>query len=99
MSDPQIAADFNLYELPPGFVEDPYPVYAALREQAPLKRFEDGSVMISRWAEMDRKRHLYRLWIRNEDLRPLPRQVRDNLLGIEVDGFTPSAPLDATEAA
>ena len=54
MSDPQIAADFNLYALPEGFVDNPYPVYAALREHAPMKRFEDGSVMISRWAEMDR---------------------------------------------
>ena len=51
------------------------------------------------WDEMERKRHLFRLWIRNDDLRPLPKQVRDNLLGIEVDGFTPVAPLDASEAA
>ena len=51
------------------------------------------------WAEIERKRHLFRLWIRNDDLRPLPRQVRHNLLGIEVDGFTPIAPLDATAAA
>jgi hypothetical protein len=51
------------------------------------------------WEEMERKRHLFRLWIRNDDLRPVPQQVRDNLMGIEVDGFTPRAPLDATEAA
>ena len=51
------------------------------------------------WDEMERKRHLFRLWIRNDDLRPLPQQVRENLLGIEVDGFTPLAPLDAWEAA
>jgi hypothetical protein len=51
------------------------------------------------WEEMERKRHLFRLWIRNGDLRPLSRQVRDNLMGIEVEGFTPRAPLDAMEAA
>ena len=51
------------------------------------------------WEEMERKRHLFRLWIRNDDLRPLPRQVRDNLLGIEVDGFVPRVTLDAAEAA
>ena len=51
------------------------------------------------YAEWERKRHLFRLWIRNDDLRPLPQQVRHNLLGIEVDGFTPIAPLDATAAA
>lgn len=49
--------------------------------------------------EADRKRHLFRLWLRNDDLRALPDQVRDNLLGIEVDGFTPLAPLNAEEAA
>lgn len=51
------------------------------------------------WPEADRKRHLFRLWIRNDDLRALPQLVRDNLLGIEIDGFTPHAPLDAEEAA
>ncbi|MDC0033633.1 TauD/TfdA family dioxygenase [Alphaproteobacteria bacterium] len=47
--------------------------------------------------EMERKRHLFRLWIRNDDLRPLPQQVRDNLLGIEVEGITPIVPLDTSE--
>lgn len=51
------------------------------------------------WPEVERKRHLFRLWLRNDDLRALPQQVRDNLMGIEVDGFVPSAPLDAYEAA
>ena len=51
------------------------------------------------WDEMERKRHLFRLWIRNDDLRPLPRLVRDNLLGIEVEGFVPRVTLDASEAA
>lgn len=54
MSDPATAAEFNLYALPDGFVANPYPVYAALRDHAPLKRFDDGSVMISRWGDMDR---------------------------------------------
>jgi hypothetical protein len=51
------------------------------------------------WDEMERKRHLFRLWVRNDDLRPLPGQVRENLLGIEVDGFVPRVTLDASEAA
>jgi hypothetical protein len=51
------------------------------------------------WPEIERKRHLFRLWLRNDDLRALPQDVRDNLLGIEVDGFAPRAPLDAEEAA
>lgn len=51
------------------------------------------------WDEPERKRHLFRLWLKNDDLRSLPQQVRDNLMGIEIDGFTPRAPLDAEEAA
>jgi hypothetical protein len=51
------------------------------------------------WEEANRKRHLYRLWIENEDLRPLPDAVRQNLKGVEVDGYVPRAPLDAEEAA
>ena len=51
------------------------------------------------WGEATRKRHLLRLWLRNDDLRPVPKNVRANLMGIEVDGFEPSAPVDAEEAA
>ena len=54
MPNAELANDFDLYDLPTGFVEDPYPTYAALRQHAPLKRFDDGSVMISRWADLDR---------------------------------------------
>ena len=47
------------------------------------------------WPEPERKRHLYRLWL-NDDVRgrPLPSAFRENLDGIEVPGFVPSAPLD-----
>ena len=74
------------------------------QEVSPAKNVGETPVPIRRSVsdadvEIERKRHLFRLWIRNDDLRPLPRQVRHNLLGIEVDGFTPIAPLDATAAA
>ncbi|MEL7463482.1 MAG: cytochrome P450 [Pseudomonadota bacterium] len=49
-----LAAAFDLQNLPSGFAEDPFPVYRALLEHAPLKRFPDGSVMLSRWADLDR---------------------------------------------
>lgn len=49
-----LAAGFELTALPPGFVEDPFPIYHALLEHAPLKRFADGSVMLSRYADLDR---------------------------------------------
>jgi hypothetical protein len=51
------------------------------------------------WDDPAKKRHLFRLWIRNEDLRPVPRKVRENFSGIEVEGFAPRAPLEAEEAA
>ena len=47
------------------------------------------------WPEPARKRHLYRLWLADEDSRPITREFRDLIRGIEVAGFTPSAPLDA----
>jgi cytochrome P450 len=49
-----LAEQFDLNALPPGFAEDPFPVYRALLEHAPVKRFADGSVMLSRYADLDR---------------------------------------------
>ena len=54
MDGREIAEGFDLAALPPGFAEDPFPVYRALLEHAPVKRFPDGSVMLSRWADLDR---------------------------------------------
>lgn len=51
------------------------------------------------WDEPDRKRHLYRLWLRDHDGRPVPDAVRRSFKGIEIEGFKPKAPLDAEEAA
>jgi cytochrome P450 len=50
----ELAQDFEITALPPIFAEDPFPMYRALLEHAPLKRFSDGSVMLSRWADLDR---------------------------------------------
>lgn len=38
------------------------------------------------WPEHARKRHLYRLWLRDDDGRPLPPTVRENFKGIYVPG-------------
>ena len=51
------------------------------------------------WEDPSQKRHLYRLWLENEDLRPVPDVVRNNLKGVIMEGFTPCTPLDAEEAA
>jgi cytochrome P450 len=54
LADRNLAEDFELTALPEGFADDPFPVYRALLEHAPLKRFADGSVMLSRFADLDR---------------------------------------------
>ena len=43
---------FDLAHLTPGFLADPYPTYRALREQAPVKRMPDGSVFLTRHADL-----------------------------------------------
>ena len=44
---------FNLTNPPEGFVENPYPFYAALREEAPFLRMADGSILISGHADLE----------------------------------------------
>lgn len=48
----QIAADLDLRALPPEFYANPYPVYAALREHEPVRRMPDGSVLLTRHADL-----------------------------------------------
>ena len=47
------------------------------------------------WEDAERKRHLMRLWLQNDDLRPISDIVREHYSGIELDGFVPSTPLEA----
>jgi hypothetical protein len=52
-SDPRtLAAQFDLRRLAASFYDDPYPTYRALREHEPVKRFDDGSVFLSRHADL-----------------------------------------------
>ncbi len=44
---------FSLTALPEGFHEDPYPAYAALREDMPVCSQPDGSVILSRYEDLD----------------------------------------------
>ena len=48
----QIAAAFDLRDLPPDFHANPYPVYAALREREPVRRMPDGSWLLTRHADL-----------------------------------------------
>lgn len=50
----EIALDFDLADPPEGFVEDPFPVYDALLAHAPVLPQPDGSVLLSRYADLDR---------------------------------------------
>ena len=43
---------FSLAAPPPGFIEDPYPFYDALREHAPVHRLASDSVLLTRYADV-----------------------------------------------
>jgi cytochrome P450 len=42
---------FDLRRPPPGFVDDPFPWYAALRQRDPIHRCPDGSLLLTRYAD------------------------------------------------
>jgi cytochrome P450 len=48
----QIAATFDLRALPADFLANPFPVYAALREAEPVRRMPDGSLFVTRHADL-----------------------------------------------
>ena len=48
------AASFDLTRLAPGFYDDPYPVYRALQLHSPVRRMPDGSLFLTRYADLDR---------------------------------------------
>ena len=48
----EIAASFDLRELPADFYANPFPVYAALREREPVRRMPDGSYFLTRYADV-----------------------------------------------
>jgi cytochrome P450 len=43
---------FNLAEPPPGFIDDPYPVYARLRRESPVHALGPGSWLLTRHADV-----------------------------------------------
>jgi cytochrome P450 len=48
----EIARDFDLRNLPADFYDNPYPVYSLLRETAPVRAMPDGSVFLTRHADL-----------------------------------------------
>src|SRR5262249_33885763 len=48
-----LAGGFDLRKLPAGFYDNPFPYYAALRAESPIRRMADGSVFVSRYADVE----------------------------------------------
>ncbi len=48
----EIAASLDLRQLPEDFLTNPYPVYAQLRESAPIQQMPDGSLFLTRHADL-----------------------------------------------
>jgi len=46
------------------------------------------------WPEAARKRHLLRLWLRDDDGRPVVPLMRESFQGVHIAGFRPVMPLD-----
>ncbi|MEO8922172.1 MAG: cytochrome P450, partial [Caldimonas sp.] len=46
------AAGFDLKRLPDSFYDDPFATYRALREREPVKRMPDGSIFLTRHADI-----------------------------------------------
>ena len=46
-------ADFDLTRLEDGFFENPYPIYAQLRQESPIHRLPDGGWLLTRHADLD----------------------------------------------
>jgi cytochrome P450 len=47
-----LAERFDLRTLPPSFYEDPFPTYHALRTHDPVRRLPDGSLLLTRHADL-----------------------------------------------
>ncbi|MEO8936752.1 MAG: cytochrome P450 [Burkholderiaceae bacterium] len=47
-----LADAFDIQRLDPSFYADPYPTYRALREHDPVKRLPNGSVFLTRYADL-----------------------------------------------
>src|SRR5882724_6686031 len=47
-----LAESFDLEKLPPEFYANPYPIYRALRENAPVKRMPNGGYFLTRYDDL-----------------------------------------------
>jgi cytochrome P450 len=52
--DEALVRGFDLRRVGPDFLDDPYPTYHALRRLSPVHRCPDGSLFLTRWADLNR---------------------------------------------
>ena len=57
MDDRGLADGFEIARLTRDFLDNPFPTYHALRRHAPVKRMADGSVFLTRYADVDEVYH------------------------------------------
>jgi cytochrome P450 len=63
VTDPRtLALGFDLKRIDAAFLDDPYPVYRALREHDPVHRMPDGSYFLSRYDDCAAVYHDARTW-------------------------------------
>jgi cytochrome P450 len=80
VSDPRtLALEFDLKRLDASFLEDPFPVYRALREHDPVHRMPDGSYFLSRYEDCATVYRDHETWSSDKtiDFRP---NLGDSLL-------------------
>jgi cytochrome P450 len=68
----EAALAFDLKHLEPRFLEDPFPLYRALREHDPVHRMPDGSYFLSRYRDCVEVYHDQHVWSSDKrvDFRP-----------------------------
>ena len=49
----RFVGSFDLRNLPPEFYENPFPYYALLRAQSPVKRLPDGTFFVTRYDDVE----------------------------------------------
>ena len=52
-SNPCDVSGFDLRNLPADFYDNPFPYYAALRAESPIKRLPDGTFLLTRYADVE----------------------------------------------
>jgi hypothetical protein len=68
----EAALNFDIKRLEPSFLDDPFPIYRALREHDPVHRMPDGSYFLSRYDDCDTVYHDPQTWSSDKkvDFRP-----------------------------